>query len=174
MLVTRTGVPSRSSRRPSLMARSAALLRAIHRSVGVGDFARHRAQVDHVAAAAHHHARHHRARHVEQPLHVGVDHLFPVFDLARVELVHAAAQAGVVHQHVDLRPLRPAARQWRSAPRGGCARPDRSSAPPRRRAPAPAKPLRPVCPRAAPPAAAARPRRQRPWPWPRQCRRWLR
>jgi hypothetical protein len=59
-----------------------------------------------VAAPAHHHARNHGARHVEQALDVGVDHLFPVLNLAHVELVQAAAQAGVVDQNVDLGPLR--------------------------------------------------------------------
>ena len=42
---------------------------------------------------------------VEQALDVGVDHLFPVLDFAHVELVEAAAEAGVVDQDVDLGPL---------------------------------------------------------------------
>ena len=78
---------------------------AIHRSIGINEFAGHRPQREHVAAPAHHHPQHHRARHIKQPLHVGVDHFFPVFDSAGVELFHAAAEAGIIHQHIDLRPL---------------------------------------------------------------------
>ncbi len=56
-------------------------------------------------AASHHHARHHRAGYIQQTLHVGVDHLFPVLNLAHVELFQPPAQTGVVHQNVDLTPV---------------------------------------------------------------------
>ena len=79
---------------------------AVDRAVGIGHLARHRTQVDYVSAATLHHSRHHGAGDVEQPFHISVDHLVPVFDLSLVELVEAAAEAGVIDQHVDGGPLR--------------------------------------------------------------------
>ena len=58
-----------------------------------------------MAAPAHHHSRYHGARDVEEAFDVGVDHLVPVLDSAHVELVEAAAEAGVVDQDVDFGPL---------------------------------------------------------------------
>ena len=59
-----------------------------------------------MAAAPLDHPRHDGAGHIEQPFDVGVDHLLPVLDVALVELFQAAAEAGVVDQHVDFGPLR--------------------------------------------------------------------
>ena len=78
---------------------------AINRSVGVRQLARRGSKIHNVAAAPHYHSRHHCAGHIEQALHVCVDHLFPVVDLAGIQLVEPAAQTGIVHQHADFGPL---------------------------------------------------------------------
>src|SRR5581483_8992288 len=78
---------------------------AVDSSVGVGHAAGSGAEVHDVATAARHHAGHDSAGDVEQTFDVGVDHLLPVLTLAFVQLVEAAAEAGVVDQNVDVSPF---------------------------------------------------------------------
>ena len=56
-------------------------------------------------SVAHNHSRHHGARHIKQPLDVGVDHLLPVLDAPGIKLLHTSAETGIVDQDLDLRPL---------------------------------------------------------------------
>ncbi len=75
-------------------------------AIGVSELAGRRPHIDHMPTAADDHSGNDRARHVEQALDVGVDHLFPVLDVAEVELVEAAAEARIVDEDVDFGPLR--------------------------------------------------------------------
>ncbi len=77
---------------------------AVDRSAGIGDAPCRRANVQDMSPASLHHARHNRARDVEKPLDVSVDHLLPIGNFSLVELVQTTAQASVVDQNVDVLP----------------------------------------------------------------------
>src|SRR6266487_1063934 len=66
--------------------------------VGGGD----RAQVDHMAATACHHARHDGARAVHEPSAVGVEHLLPLAKIGALGGFEAKRDACVVDQDVYL------------------------------------------------------------------------
>jgi hypothetical protein len=74
---------------------------AVEVAAGVGVAARHRAEVDHVAALALHHAGQDRAAAVDQALAVRVDHLVPVVQVGVLGRAQAKREARVVHEHVD-------------------------------------------------------------------------
>ncbi len=78
---------------------------AVHVAAGVRPVGGGGADVDHMADVALDHGRQQRARHVHQPLGVGVDHGFPVIGVGLVRRLQPQRQAGVVHQHVDLAQL---------------------------------------------------------------------
>ncbi len=66
-----------------------------------------RPEIDqHACSYALHHPRNHRCRrHIQQSLHVGVNHLVPVGDLALVKLLKPAAQSRIVHQNLNRFPF---------------------------------------------------------------------
>jgi len=74
---------------------------AVDGAVGVGDVAGGGAQVDDVSGVTLDHAGHNCAGDVEQPLDVGVDHLFPVVGIASIELFESAGETGVVDEDLD-------------------------------------------------------------------------
>jgi len=86
---------------------------AVHVPARVGVGAGHRAQVDHVAAPAGHHAGQDRAGAVHQALAVRVDHLVPVVQVGVLGRVQAKREARVVDEHVD-------GRELFGKPRDGC------------------------------------------------------
>jgi hypothetical protein len=79
--------------------------RAVHRTARVDLAPRDRADVDHVASPPLHHPRQNRAGHREHALDIGVDHLVPVAHVAAVDRVERPAEARIVDQDSDLRPL---------------------------------------------------------------------
>src|SRR3984957_13549645 len=74
---------------------------AVHVPARVRVAARHRAEVDHVTAAAGDHAGQDGAGAVDQALAVGVDHLVPVVKLGLLGRLEAEREAGVIDKHVD-------------------------------------------------------------------------
>jgi len=78
---------------------------AVHVAARVHLLAGDAADVHDVAPATRHHAGDHRAAHVQQTLHVGVQHGVPVVEVSLLDRRHACGQPGVVHQQVDVLPV---------------------------------------------------------------------
>jgi hypothetical protein len=76
--------------------------RAVDVAAGIGPAARDRADVDHMAAPALHHAGQQRVRDLDQAGAVGVDHGLPVVQAGLLGRLYAQCQASVVDQQVDL------------------------------------------------------------------------